>query len=92
MFVGGNLGMFLLDELRPNRVQTLGSVLYVYAVCNVGMLFGMVLGGWVATWLIANVNQVTEAVLLVTSMVLGMTFVMAALLALVSKVLQAPAQ
>ncbi|PKO82937.1 MAG: hypothetical protein CVU17_10765 [Betaproteobacteria bacterium HGW-Betaproteobacteria-11] len=87
MFVGGNLGMFLLDELWPNRSQTLGNVLYVYAVCNVGMLFGMVPGERIATWPIVNVNQVTETVLLVTPMVLDMTFGITALLALVSKVL-----
>lgn len=81
MFVGGNLGMLLIKELRPGVHLGLLKALYLYAVCNLGMLVGMLMGEAIATWLAADINQFLAAGLMIGLMLLGMTLGMVALLA-----------
>lgn len=84
MFVGGNLGMLLIKELRPGAQLGLLKALFIYAVCNFGMLMGMLMGEAIAIWLATDINQLLAAGLMIGSMLLGMTLGMIALLALAS--------
>lgn len=80
MFVGGNLGMLLIKELRPGVHLGLFKAASVYAVCNIGMLIGMLLGEAIATRLVVDINQLFAAGLMMALMLLGMTLGMVAML------------
>ena len=81
MFVGGNLGMLLIKELRPGAHLGLLKAFYLYAVCNLGMLVGMLMGEAIATRLATGINQILAASMMIGLMLLGMTLGMVALLA-----------
>lgn len=85
MFGGGNLGMLFLDDLRPSHSLAFRNVLYIYVICNVGMLYGMLLGEGISSALIVYLNQFLAAGLMVISMLLGMIFGMVALMDLVNR-------
>lgn len=85
MFVGGNLGMLLIKELRPGTQLGLAKAFYLYAVCNLGMLVGMLMGEAIATRLAANINQFLAAGLMIGLMLLGMTLGMVAMLAVAER-------
>ena len=85
MFVGGNLGMLLIKELRPGARLGLLKALYLYAVCNLGMLAGMLVGEVIAIRLATDINQVLAAGLMMGLMLLGMTLGMVAMLAVAER-------
>ena len=85
MFVCGNLGMLLFDELHIRRSLVLVKLFYIYAICNIGMLLGMLLGESVASVFTLQLNQFFAAGLMIISMLLGMVVGMIALLALINK-------
>lgn len=80
MFIGGNLGMLLIKELRPGAHLGLIKAFYLYAVCNLGMLVGMLMGEAIATRLAADINLFIAAGLMMGLMLLGMTLGMVAML------------
>lgn len=86
MFVGGNLGMLLFDAIRRESTLALHNGLSMYAVCNVGMLFGMLLGENIAAALASYFNPLWAAVSMLGFMLLGMVVGMVALLALAIRV------
>lgn len=85
MFVCGNLGMLFFDELHFRRYLVLIKIFYIYAICNIGMLLGMLLGESIAAVLTLHLNQYFAAGLMMISMILGMVFGMITLMALVNK-------
>ena len=80
MFVGGNLGMLLIKELRPGIHLGLFKAFYIYAICNLGMLMGMLMGEAIATRIAVDINQFVAAGLMMALMLLGMTLGMVAML------------
>ena len=85
MFVGGNLGMLLIKELRPGAHLGLLKAFYLYAVCNLGMLVGMLMGEAIATRLAVDINQFLAAGLMIGLMLLGMTLGMVVILAVAGR-------
>lgn len=85
MFGAGNLGMLFLDDIRPGHSLAFRNVIYIYVICNVSMLYGMLLGEGIFAALIDNLNQFLAAGLMVISMLLGMIFGMVVLMALVNR-------
>lgn len=85
MFVGSNLGMLLIQELRPQANRGRLKMLVIYAVCNVGMLMGMLIGEALAVRFAADMDQYIAAVVMLASMSLGMTLGMVALLILTNR-------
>lgn len=85
MFVCGNLGMFLFDELHIRRYIALIKLFYIYAICNIGMLLGMLLGESVASVFTLHLNQFFAAGLMIISMLLGMVTGMITLLVLINR-------
>jgi len=85
MFAGGNLGMLLIKELRPGAHLDLIKVIYTYAICNLGMLVGMLMGEAVAIRFAADINPFVAAGLMMVLMLLGMTLGMVAMLAVAER-------
>ena len=85
MFACGNLGMLFIDGLRSHRSSVLIKTLTIYAVCNIGMLLGMLLGESISALFILYLNQFLASALMIISMLLGMVFGMVVLVALVNK-------
>jgi hypothetical protein len=85
MFTCGNLGMLFLDDLRSSHSLAPIKVLYIYLICNIGMLFGMLLGESISTIFIIYLNQFLAAGLMISSMLLGMVFGMVGFMALANK-------
>ncbi|MCK5385683.1 MAG: hypothetical protein KAJ39_00735 [Gammaproteobacteria bacterium] len=82
MFVGGNLAMLSIKEFRPGINLSFYKTLYLYAVCNIGMLIGMLLGEAIAIQISENISQIIAAGLMLALMLVGMTFGMIAMLAI----------
>ena len=85
MFTCGNLGMLFLDDLRSSHSFAPIKLLYIYLICNVGMLFGMLLGESISTAFIVYLNQFLAAGLMIISMLLGMVFGMVIFMAMGNK-------
>jgi hypothetical protein len=85
MLIGGNLGMSLLKGKRCNRPLTRGRLIFLYLLCNAGMLLGMVLAEALASGFIANLGQPLAAGLMVISMLVGMTLGMVLLMAIFNR-------
>lgn len=82
MFTCGNLGMLFLDGLRSSQSLASIKALYLYTVCNMGMLIGMLLGEAIAIQLTENINQLIAAGLMISLMLTGMTLGMVTMLAI----------
>lgn len=85
MFTFGNLGMLFLGDLRSSHSLVPIKVLYIYAICNIGMLFGMLLGESISSALIVYLNPFFAAGLMIILMLLGMIFGMVVFMALANK-------
>lgn len=80
MFVGGNLGMLLLEERRTEGSPGRGHSFLAYLICNLGMLFGMVLAELLGAGVAALSNEFLAAGLMVLVMLLSMVAGMVLLL------------
>ena len=85
MFTFGNFGMLFLDGLNSSHSLASMKVLYIYLICNIGMLFGMLLGESISSAFIVYLNPFLAAGLMIISMLLGMVFGMVVLMALANK-------
>jgi len=85
MFTCGNLGMLILDGLRSSHSLASIKVLYIYLICNIGMLFGMLLGESISSAFIVYLNPFLAAGLMIILMLLGMVFGMLVFMALANK-------
>ena len=83
MFVGSNLAMLLIKELRPGASLGLVKSIYLYIICNFGMLAGMLVEEAIAIQLVINSNQFFAAGFMMGLMLLGMTLGMVVILAIV---------
>lgn len=81
MFIGGNLAMLSIKELRPGADLSLQKAFYLYTVCNLGMLIGMLIGEAMATQIVNDINQFIAAALMIALMLIGMSLGMIAILA-----------
>lgn len=86
MVAGGNAGMVLFDALDRRRAQSVGHRIGFYAVCNVGMLLGMVMAEHAVTRLTFGLEQEVAVALTVGAMLVGMTAGMSVLLSLVTRI------
>lgn len=91
MFTCGNLGMLFLDGRRSSHSSVSIKTLYLYIVCNIGMLMGMLLGEAIAIQLTGNINQLLAAGLMISLMLAGMTLGMITTLAITENSKQQPA-
>lgn len=80
MMMAGNLAMLLFDSMGMHRHMTLRQYVYIYLVCNVGMLFGMFVGEAVASMIDMSMNETLAAAMMLLLMILGMTLGMLLLL------------
>ena len=83
MFVGSNLAMLLIKELRPGASLGLVKSIYLYIICNFGMLAGLLVEEAIAIQLVINSNQFFAAGFMMGLMLLGMTLGMVVILAIV---------
>lgn len=81
MFIGGNLAMLSVKELRPGADLSLQKTFYLYTICNLGMLIGMLGGEAMATQIVNDINQFIAAALMIALMLTGMSLGMVATLA-----------
>lgn len=85
MFIGSNVAMFTIKDLRPEfNLIKVGfncyKAFYLYIICNAGMLVGMLLGEAIAIQFYNDLNQVFAAALMITLMLVGMTLGMIVIL------------
>jgi len=85
MFTCGNLGMSFLGDLRSSHSLAPIKILYLYVNCNIGMLFGMLLGESISSAFIVYLNPFLAAGLMIILMLLGMIFGMVVFMALANK-------
>lgn len=85
MFVCGNIGMWLFDDLRIKRSLDVLQVIYIYMICNMGMLIGMSLGEGISSILMLQFSQFMAAAFMIIFMLLGMVIGMITLLMAANK-------
>lgn len=85
MFLCGNLGMLYFDNLHTRRTISFLKVFYIYAICNIGMLLGMLFVESAVAIFIPYLNQFLAAGLMIVSMLMGMVLGMILLMILVNK-------
>lgn len=85
MFLGGNLGMFLLEDRRGPAPRSRRMLTVNYLICNLGMLLGMLLAEVLNTEVVALSNQLLAAGLMFLLMLMGMVLGMLALLLLTTR-------
>jgi len=85
MFICGNLGMLFLGDLRSRHSSFPIKLIYIYVICNIGMLFGMLLGEGISSAFIVYLPPFLASGLMIILMLLGMIFGMIVCMALANK-------
>ncbi|MBD3610803.1 MAG: hypothetical protein HUJ30_09665 [Gammaproteobacteria bacterium] len=80
MILTGNLAMLLFDSMGMHRHMTFRQYIYIYLVCNIGMLMGMLVGEAAASMIDMSINGTVAAAMMLLLMIIGMTLGMLSLL------------